>query len=114
MSLVSTKIGDWIKVQVTDIDLDSRYPIKCNGLEFTLEGKYTEWGNQIAFPLKTPERWMLVSDDSIRWVKRKVFMTRNGKFIAWSCAKNDKEVNNATDATGWIYAKEIETKTERN
>jgi hypothetical protein len=41
-------------------------------------------------------------------------MTRNGKFIAWSYAENDKEVLNATDATGWKFAKEIETKIEFN
>jgi hypothetical protein len=115
MSLVSIKAGDWIKVQVTEVDLDRTYPIRCGeDLSFTLDGSYCQGFNQIAFPLEQTERWMMVSEDEKVWRKRKVFMTRNDKFIAWSCAENDKEVLNATDATGWEYAKEIETKIEFN
>jgi len=115
MNLENVKVGDWIKVQVTEIDDTTKFPIRCGEkLSFRKDGTYYRENEEIAFPLKTPERWMLVSDDSVRWVKRKVFMTRNGKFIAWSCAENDKEVLNATDATGWEYAKEIETKIEFN
>jgi len=115
MSLENVKVGDWIKVQVTEIKDSDMFPIKCgDDLSFKKNGNYIQGGEEIAFPLKTPERWMMVSNDVINWVKRKVFMTKNGYFLAWSCAENDKEVNNATDATGWKYAKEIETKIEFN
>jgi hypothetical protein len=115
MSLENVKVGDWIKLQVTEINNKNRFQIRCgNLLTFAKNGSYYNENEQVAFPLEETERWMLVSDDSIKWVKRKVFMTRNGKFIAWAGAENDKEINNATDATGWIYAKEIETKIEFN
>jgi hypothetical protein len=107
MSLLSVKAGDWIKVQVTRIDLDSKYPIKCDGIEFTLEGRYTEWGDKIAFPLEPTERWMMVSDDNIKWYKRKVFNQKNGYFLTWSCAKTDEEID-YEHVTSWKLAKEIE------
>ena len=108
MSLLSVKAGDWIKVQVTRIDLDSKYPIKCDGIEFTLEGRYTEWGDKIAFPLEPTERWMMVSLDGSKWQKRKVVMTKNGKFIAWVSADTDESILKIVDTTAWNYAKEIE------
>jgi hypothetical protein len=115
MSLENVKVGDWIKVQVTEIDYFGTYPIRCGErLSFRKDGVFIEEGEQVAFPLEQTERWMMVSEDEKVWRKRKVFMTRNDKFIAWSCAENDKEVLNATDATGWEYAKEIETKIEFN
>jgi hypothetical protein len=115
MSLENVKVGDWIKVKVTKIDDPSNFPIKCGEkLSFRKDGTYYRENEEIAFPLKTPERWMLVSNDSIRWIKRKVFMTRNNKFLAWSVAENDKEVNNVTETSTWRYAKEIEPKIEFN
>lgn len=108
MSLLNVKAGDWIKIQVTEVDLDRKYPINCNGLEFTLEGKYHEWSNEIAFPLEPTERWMMVSLDGSKWQKRKVVMTKNGKFIAWVSADTDESILKIVDTTAWNYAKEIE------
>lgn len=115
MSLENVKVGDWIKVQVTKIDDTTKFPIRCGEmLSFRKDGTYYRKNEEIAFPLKTPERWMMVSNDAINWVKRKVFMIKNGYFLAWSVAENDKEVNNANGATCWKYAKEIETEIEFN
>jgi hypothetical protein len=115
MSLENVKVGDWIKVRVTEVKDLEDYPIRCGKrLSFRKDGRYHYTEEKVAFPTEETERWMLVSEDADRWMKRKVFMTRNGKFIAWSRAENDKEVNNATDATGWEYAKEIEPKIEFN
>jgi hypothetical protein len=109
MSLVSTKAGDWIKVQVTEVDLDRTYPIRCGeDLSFTLDGSYCQGFDQIAFPLESTERWMMVSDDSIRWRKRKVIMTKNNKFIVWSGAEIDKQVNDTVETSHWNFAKELE------
>jgi hypothetical protein len=57
---------------------------------------------------------MLVSIDSINWVKRKVITQKNGKFLAWIFAENDEELNSVSDAASWDFAKEIDTKIEFN
>jgi hypothetical protein len=115
MSLENVKVGDWIKVQVTEIKDSDMFPIKCgNDLFFNKNGNYIEGGEQVAFPLEQTERWMMVSDDSIRWVKRKVITNNNNKFIVWEGAETDEEVNNSVDTSYWNFAKEIETKIEFN
>jgi hypothetical protein len=109
MSLVSIKAGDWIKVQVTEVNLDKMYSIRCGeDLSFTLDGSYCQGFNQIAFPLEQTERWMMVSDDEKVWVKRKVFMHKNGRFMAWGFAETDEEVLQEMVTVIWPYAKEIE------
>lgn len=115
MSLVSIKAGDWIKVQVTEVDLDRTYPIRCGeDLSFTLDGSYCQGFGQIAFPLEQTERWMMVSDNRITWIRRKVFMTKNEKFIAWAGADTDKEVLNEIDTKSWNFAKDIEPEIDDN
>jgi hypothetical protein len=115
MSLENVKVGDWIKVQVTKIKDSDLFPIKCGkDLSFNKNGNYIEGGGQIAFPTVETERWMLVSDDSIRWRKRKVITNNNNKFIVWSGAETDEEVNNSFETSYWNFAKEIETKIEFN
>jgi hypothetical protein len=109
MSLVSIKAGDWIKVQVTEVDLDRTYPIRCGeDLSFTLDGSYCQGFDQIAFPLESTERWMMVSEDATRWRKRKVIAYKNGAFIVWSGAETDEEVKDIISTSWWKYAKEIE------
>ena len=116
MSLKNVKVGDWIKVQVTEIVenriyetiADRIYPIKCSGLSLTMKGELLEGAGQIAFPLEPTERWMMVSDDGKDWLKRKVIMKKNGKFLAWRIAESDEEVLRTSIITGWKYAKEIE------
>lgn len=115
MSLENVKVGDWIKVQVTKIDDTTKFPIKCGEiLSFRKDGTYYRKNEEIAFPTEETERWMLVSNDSINWVKRKVITNNNNKFLAWCNAETEEEVNNATDAICWKYAKEIDTKIEFN
>ena len=114
MSLENVKVGDWIKVQVTEISDHPRYPIRCgNMLSFAKNGVYYN-DEQVAFPTEETERWMMVSNDSINWVKRKVITQKNGKFLAWIFAENDEVLNSVSDATSWDFAKEIETKIEFN
>jgi hypothetical protein len=109
MSLVSTKAGDWIKVQVTEVDLDRTYPIRCGeDLSFKMNGTYCHENEQVAFPLEQTERWMMVSEDEKDWRKRKVIAYKNGKFIVWSGAETDEEVKDETGTSWWKYAKEIE------
>jgi exosome complex RNA-binding protein Rrp4 len=109
MSLENVKVGDWIKVQVTEVDLDRKYSIRCSeDLSFTLDGSYCQGFNQIAFPLESTERWMMVSIDLKNWVKRKVVMNKNGRFLVWNDAETDEQVNNTIRTSWWKYAKEIE------
>ena len=109
MSLENVKVGDWIKVQVTEIDLNRNFPIRCgNSLSFTMNGEYLKHYNKIAFPLEPTERWMMVSNDRVCWQKRKVIAEKNGKFIAWSFVETDKEVLQEILTSPWLYAKEIE------
>lgn len=109
MSLENVKAGDWIKVQVTEVDLDRNFPIRCGeDLNFTLGGEYKLDCVQIAFPLEPTERWMMVSDDGADWRKRKVIMKKNGIFIAWGSASTDEEVEKTYRIITWKYAKEIE------
>jgi hypothetical protein len=112
MSLENVKVGDWIKVQVTEIDDSDLFSIKCSKkLSFTKNGVFFPNDRQIAFPL---ERWMMVSDDSIRWVKRKVITNNNDKFITWCGAETDEEVNNSFETSYWNFAKDIEPEIDDN
>jgi hypothetical protein len=109
MSLVSIKAGDWIRVQVTEVDLDRTYPIRCGeDLSFTLDGSYCQGFNQIAFPLEQTERWMMVSDNSKIWQKRKVIFQKNDMFFAWILAETDEQIDFSWGVSCWRYAKEIE------
>lgn len=115
MSLENVKVGDWIKVQVTEVDLDKNFPIRCGeDLNFTLGGEYKLGRGQIAFPLEPTERWMMVSADQISWYKRKVVMTKKGRFFTWDNAETEDEINNSFRLVGWGFAKEIEPKIEFN
>lgn len=51
-------------------------------------------------------RLMLVSNDNIHFYERVVFCEKNNKYVAWF------EGDNATSATGWKYAKEINEEKE--
>lgn len=115
MSLENVKVGDWIKVQVTDINSNPRYPIRCgNELSFSINGNYMLNTEPVALPLEPTERWMQVSSDGSIWHKRKVVMTKNGRFIAWHNAETEEEVNNSFRLSSWSFAKEIEPKIEFN
>ena len=113
-TLENIKPGDWVKMQVTEIDEVSKYPIITSTLSFTKNGENYKGGKQIIFPLEEheqptfKERWMMVSDEKGHWVKRKVFAHKNNKYIAWNGAKNDEEINTSISTTPWPYAKEIE------
>jgi hypothetical protein len=109
MSLENVKVGDWIKIQVTEIDDSYTYSIKCSErLSFNKSGRYHYDEEQVAFPLEETERWMMVSIDLKNWVKRKVVMNKNGRFLVWNDAETDEQVNDTFRLSSWSYAKEIE------
>jgi hypothetical protein len=117
-TLENIKPGDWVKMQVTEIDEINEYSIFIKLSEFTnlslsIDGKFDNKYKQIAFPLEEheqpfKERWMMVSDDEGHWEKRKVFAQKNNKYIAWNGAKNEEELKTVYNVTPWQYAKEIE------
>ena len=109
MSLENVKVGDWIKVQVTDINSNPRYPIRCgNELSFSINGNYSLHTEPVAFPLEPTERWMMVSDSGKDWLKRKVIMEKNGYFLTWAYFDTDEKINQEMQTSYWKYAKEIE------
>ena len=113
MSLKNVKVGDWIKLQVTDIKSATRvYPIECGSdCCFNMEGEYGQGDGQIAFPIEEPDpqgKWMMVSNDLKTWSKRKVLMEKNGQFIYWIMAGTDEDVEKAMDLGVAKYAKEVE------
>ena len=57
---------------------------------------------------KTYPRVMLVRNEKKDWVKRVVFMEKNGWFLAWKDAETLEEAEKSTTTTFWKYAKEIE------
>jgi hypothetical protein len=82
-TLENIKPGDWVKMQVTEIEEGHRFPIKIslgNGvgpISFTKDGKYFEGKKQVIFSIEEheqpafKERWMMVSNDENRWQKKK-------------------------------------------
>jgi hypothetical protein len=118
-TLENIKVGDWVKMQVSEIDEEGKYPIRISTgntstLSFTKNGENYKGGKQIIFPLEEheqptfKERWMMVSDNEISWEKRKVFTCKKGYHIAWNSAKTDEEVEKSMYIKPWRYAKEIE------
>lgn len=111
MSLENIKAGDWVKIQVTEVDRtpNATYPIKCgNVADFTMDGRYLFVGEPCIFPLEPTERWMMVSDSGKDWFKRKVIMNKNGYFLTWGSAITDEEVEATNHTINWRLAKEIE------
>jgi hypothetical protein len=118
MSLENVKVGDWIKVQVTDICPTAEHSIECGeDCSFTMKGEYITGDGIIAFPIEEPDpqgKWMMLSNDLKTWSKRKVLMEKNGEFIYWKLATTDEEVEKAMDVGSAKYAKEIEEPVDYN
>jgi hypothetical protein len=111
MSLENVKVGDWLKVQVTEIIPGLDYPIKCGEVEFNMDGEYITGEGQDAFPMEEQDpqgKWMMVSNDLKNWSKRKVLMEKNGKFLYWVMAGTDEDLEEAMDLGVAEYAKEVE------
>jgi hypothetical protein len=120
--LSNVKVGDTIwalpygeaKVKHIHQTLNS-YVIETSHNTYTLDGKYyVEQKYPSAFT-KNPfentgfqERWMMVSTNERHWFKRKVFIQKNGYFIAWDNADTDEAVKESLRVAPWQYAKEIE------
>ncbi len=51
---------------------------------------------------------MMVSEHGGIWLKRVVFMEKNGKFIAWNQAKTLEQSESSYHTTPWPCAKDIE------
>jgi hypothetical protein len=117
-TLENIKPGDWVKMQVSEIVEGETYPIHISAgegtfMSFNKNGEHYEGCEQVIFPLEEheqpfKERWMMVSDDEGHWEKRKVFVHKNNKYIAWNGAKNEEELKTVYNVTPWKFAKEIE------
>jgi hypothetical protein len=119
-TLENIKVGDWVKIQVSEVEEGRIFPIKIsagNGFDpisFTNDGKYYEGEKQVIFPLEEheqptfKERWMMVSHNQKSWFKRKVIVFKSGYYLAWSRASSDEEVKKSVLLDCWEYAKEIE------
>jgi hypothetical protein len=118
-TLENIKPGDWVKMQVTEIDEEGKYPIRISTgntstLSFTKNGEVYKGGMQIIFPLEEheqptfKERWMMVSEDEDCWYKRKVVAFKNDFYLAWTSAENEEQLKTIYGVTPWKYAKEIE------
>ena len=116
--LSSVKVGDTIwTIQEGDVDviaIGNNY-IKTIKFYYYFNDKKQELHKHPSAFTKNPfenvgfqERWMMVSDNNTSWMKRKVFMQKNGKFISWSNAYTDEDVAVTSITRTWKYAKEIE------
>lgn len=75
---------------------------------------YTKYGYEILtieqlldFQANEYPKVMEVSDNHTYWLKRVVFMEKNGKFLAWAFTETIKEAEDATDVCTWKYAREV-------
>jgi hypothetical protein len=88
----------------------------------TLNGIYTPDGKRVIhdlFPsafLKNPfndldkqnnERWVKVSNDEVLWYKRKLIMVKKNRFLVWSGAETNEEVEKTVHIDNYTYCKEI-------
>lgn len=119
--LSNVKIGDTIWtiqngfVKVIMINPTETYSIVTNIDSYTIKGfmfkkdKFPSAFTKNPFKEKDfKERWMMVSEEGTCWVKRKVFMKKNGHVISWSCAETKKGVKKEICTHPWKYAMEIE------
>lgn len=121
--LSNVKVGDtiytfWGEYKVVRLDNDA-YPVVTDGGTFTFEGKsvhsnkhpsaFTE--NVFEMELKPKEYWAMVSDEPItdenKGDKRRVFMEKNGMFLAWGVAETDEEAEEKVGVALWKYATPI-------
>lgn len=119
--LSNIKIGDSIWTiqngftKVIKINPKHTYSIVTNIGRYTIEGfisindKFPSAFTKNPFKEKDfKERWMMVSEEGTNWLKRKVFMKKNGHVISWSCAETKKAVKKEICSHPWKYAMEIE------
>jgi hypothetical protein len=122
--LSNLKVGDTLwtlfgEETIIDINNFTEYKIQTDDNYFTLTGKFLSEHEYPSAFIKNPfieivnmnkfqERWMMVSDDDIKYVKRKVFMIKNGKYLAWVNAETDEDIIKIVGVFNWNYAKEIQ------
>jgi hypothetical protein len=122
--LSGVKVGDTIwtisdgEIEVTNVKLEDFFPIRTGKVTYTtytLDGKYQHYDKYPSAFIRNPfenigfqERWMMVSDNEETWKRRKVFMKKNGKFIAWNGSEINQHVEEVFSTCDWKYAKEIE------
>ena len=110
----SIQLGD---CEVREINAGGDYPIKCKTKDdyhyYDLDGKFS--GDDASPSLFSSnsffeERVMEVRDfEGDIWVKRVVFMQKEGKFLAWQNAENIEESKMETSVSKWNQAREIST-----
>lgn len=118
--LSNVKAGDIIwtiqegLVEVKDVDETGTYPIHTKDDTYTLKGFRVKddlfpWAF-LKNPFESQERWVEVRnyEEEEEWLRRKLIMEKNGKFICWKFAETDEEVEKASSTTTWNYMREIE------
>lgn len=60
-----------------------------------------------------PKLMYVRNDECDKFVKRVVFMEKNGKYLAWAYAESLEEANQAMGTATWSYAKDIEEEKEQ-
>jgi hypothetical protein len=117
--LSNVKVGDTIwtvqdgETKVISVKNGKYHPIKTVDAIYTIDGKFLVNDQFPSAFLKNPfesqERWVEVRDDEEEeWVRKKLIMEKNGKFICWRNAKTDEEVEESLNTTTWYYMREIE------
>lgn len=60
-----------------------------------------------------PKLMYVRNDECDKFVKRVVFMEKNGKYLAWVYAESLEEADKTTGTASWNYAKDIEEEEEQ-
>lgn len=60
-----------------------------------------------------PKLMHVRNDECDKFVKRVVFMEKNGKYLAWIYAESLEEADKTTDTASWKYAKDTEEEKEQ-
>jgi|GEM_PF-4747932 len=64
------------------------------------------------YPKTTYPKVMMVSDSGDSWLRRVVFMEKNGRFLAWSNAETPKSAEGEYRVVDWKLATDIKPKPE--
>lgn len=117
--LSNVKVRDTIwtfehgNVEVSLVKNGSFYPIVAGTYSYTTDGKRSVLDKYPTAFTKNPfeetfsERWMLVSNDTKKWFKRKVFAEKSEGYVAWE-GETENRVEHTVLTEYWNFAKEIE------
>lgn len=119
--LSNVKVGDTIWTihngftEVKEIRLSDIYSIKTKIYSYTFDGKNQKLDKHPSAFTKNPfenvgfqERWLMVSNDKLKWRRRRVFMRKNKIFFAWDRAETNEEADEEMIIVKWSHVMELE------